>query len=414
MSVTFDFDIAIIGAGAAGIGAARRLSGSGLSILMIEAMPRPGGRAWTVRSSAGPLDLGCGWLHSADRNPWTALAGELGFSVDRHPSAWGHQFEDRGFSIQDHTAASNAFQSWNEGLRRLGPGHDRASDALAPDKRWNAYLQALSGYISGDELERISAEDYLAYDDASTDCNWRVLGGYGSMITSALPASVDLRLGVPLERLELTSGGVRLSTPQGSFTARAAILTMSSYVLASGTIDLPPALDDWRHAASLLPLGNNEKLFLEVVGPSPFQPETHVIGDPSDPETGSYYIMPLGMAVIECFLGGAGARSAALMGAEAAFARAVDQLTALFGASVRSCLKPLTASNWAGTASIGGGYSHALPGHAGARKLLARPYDDRIFFAGEATHKSDFSTAHGAYATGLRAAEEFLATLRSA
>ncbi|WP_443216901.1 flavin monoamine oxidase family protein [Rhizobium sp. Root708] len=232
--------------------------------------------------------------------------------------------------------------------------------------------------------------------------------------TSALPDTVDLRLGVSPERLELTSGGVRLSTSGGKFTAHAAILTVSSHVLASGTIDLPVVLDDWRHAASLLPLGNNEKLFLEIVGPSPFLAETHVIGDPSDPETGSYYIMPLGMAVIECFLGGAGARSAASMGPEAAFARAVEQLAALFGTSVRSCLKPLVASNWAGTASIGGGYSHALPGHAAARQGLARSYDDRVFFAGEATHKTDFSTAHGAYVTGLRAAEEVLAALRSA
>lgn len=414
MSVAFDFDIAIIGAGAAGIGAARRLSSSGLSILMIEALPRPGGRAWTVQSSAGPLDLGCGWLHSADRNPWTLLAGELGYSVDRHPSAWGQQFEDRGFSRRDHAAASDAFQTWNERLRRLDPGSDRASDALIPENRWNSYLQALSGYISGDELQRISADDYLAYDDASTDSNWRVRGGYGQMITSALPDNVDLRLDVSLEKLELTGGGVRLSTSDGSLTARAVILTVSSNVLGSGAVDLPLVLDDWRHAASLLPLGNNEKLFLEIVGPSPFQAETHVIGDPSDPETGSYYIMPLGMAVIECFLGGAGARSAASMGPEAAFARAINQLAVLFGTSVRSCLKPLVASDWAGTASIGGGYSHALPGHAGARQVLARPYEDRVFFAGEATHKSDFSTAHGAYVTGLRAAGEVLTALRSA
>src|ERR1700757_3756128 len=90
-------DIAIIGAGAAGIGAARHLAGigatrrlksNGLSVLLVEALPRPGGRAWTQPAAGVPLDLGCEWLHSADRNPWTRIAEQSGFAVDRHTSAW--------------------------------------------------------------------------------------------------------------------------------------------------------------------------------------------------------------------------------------------------------------------------------------------------------------------------------------
>jgi monoamine oxidase len=98
-------------------------------------------------------------------------------------------------------------------------------------------------------------------------------------------------------------------------------------------------------------------------------------------------------------------------GANAAYARAIDQLLALFGAEVRKHLRPLTASDWAGTTTIGGAYSHALPGRASARLALAQPLDDRLFFAGEATHVTDFSTAHGAYQSGVRAAEEAIAAL---
>jgi monoamine oxidase len=83
----------------------------------------------------------------------------------------------------------------------------------------------------------------------------------------------------------------------------------------------------------------------------------------------------------------------------------------LFGSSARRCLQPLVASDWAHTPSIGGGYSHALPGQADARVALARPFDDRLFFAGEATHTSDFSTAHGGYESGVRAAEEAINAL---
>jgi len=60
---------------------------------------------------------------------------------------------------------------------------------------------------------------------------------------------------------------------------------------------------------------------------------------------------------------------------------------------------------------IGGAYSHALPGHAGARQELARPFEQRVFFAGEATHPFDFSTAHGAHDSGVRAADEVIAEL---
>ena len=76
-------------------------------------------------------------------------------------------------------------------------------------------------------------------------------------------------------------------------------------------------------------------------------------------------------------------------------------------------LRPLVASEWSQMKRIGGGYSYALPGHASARQALARPFDNRVFFAGEATSAGDFSTAHGAHDSGVRAADEALATLGS-
>ena len=85
-----DFDVVVVGAGAAGIAATRRLSQAGLGAIMLEARDRLGGRAHTVASAAGfPLDLGCEWLHSADRNPWTQIARELGFKIDEKLPDWG-------------------------------------------------------------------------------------------------------------------------------------------------------------------------------------------------------------------------------------------------------------------------------------------------------------------------------------
>ena len=125
-----------------------------------------------------------------------------------------------------------------------------------------------------------------------------------------------------------------LATPVGAVRARAAILTVSTAVLADGAIKLPRKLDPWRHAAARLPLGRNEKLFLEIAGDGSFAPETRVLGDPHDRRTGVYYIRPFGWPVIECFLGDEGARMVEEMGPTAGFAHATDQLAALFGSTV--------------------------------------------------------------------------------
>jgi monoamine oxidase len=409
-----DVDVVIIGAGAAGIAAARRFAASGLSVTLLEASARVGGRAFTCNIGGLSIDLGCGWLHSADRNPWTRIAEASGFAIDRRTPAWRTQYRDLGFSPADQAAAAWALAVWGERLATAPPASDSAADVLDAGETWRPYLQAISGFTSGAALEHISIADYLAYDTASTGRNWRLPAGYGTLISHSLPQHIDLRLSTPVEAIDLIPGGVSVVTPHGSIRARSAIVTVSTAMLAADSIRLPGALDRWRHAATRLPLGRDEKLFLEIMGDSPFAPETHVIGNPRDSRTGVYYIRPLGDPVIECFLGDAGARIIDEEGATVGFAHAVDQLAALFGSDIRRHLRPLVASNWSRMTHIGGAYSHALPGHAAARQELARPFEQRVFFAGEATHASDFSTAHGAYHSGVRAAEEAILALAPA
>ena len=406
-----DWDVVIIGGGAAGIGAASRLAASGLSTLLLEASQRIGGRAWTVNVAGQALDLGCGWLHSADRNPWVDIAKASGFIVDRSSPAWGQQYRDLGFPQVEQDAADKAHEAWYERLTNIAGHSDRAADALEPDGTWSPYLQAISGYLSGAVLERLSIADYLAYDAASTGHNWRVPAGYGTLIAANLPPTVALRLATPVEAIDLVATGVSIVTRAGTIRARSAIVTVSTAVLADGRIGLPSVLDDWCHAAANLPLGHDEKLFLEIVGDSAFDPETHVLGDPHDSHTGTYYIRPFGRPVIEGFFGGEGARVLAENGPAAGFAYATDQLAALFGDDVRGRLRPLLISNWSLMEYVGGAYSYALPGRAAAREALARPFEQRLFFAGEATHRNDFSTAHGAYQSGRRAADEVIAAL---
>jgi monoamine oxidase len=206
------------------------------------------------------------------------------------------------------------------------PPSDCAADALEPEGEWNAYLQAISGFVNGAGLEHVSVADYAAYDAASTGYNWRTPAGYGTLIAASLPHPIDLRLSTPVESIELDRRCVELTTPVGSVRARAVILAVSTAVLAGSTIRLPPRLEAWRHAAACLPLGRDGKLFLEIVGESSFAPETRVIGSPRDRRTGVYHVRPFGRPVIECFVGDEAARMIDDNGPAAGFAHATDQL----------------------------------------------------------------------------------------
>ncbi len=402
-------DVAIVGAGAAGIAAGRRLAALGHSVLLVEALSRLGGRACTVEAAGLPLDLGCGWLHSAERNPLAALAAGEGLVVDRSEAAWGRQLRDLGASPEAQASAWAAYEAFGERIRHEPPASDRASDALPDGQPWRPFIDALSGFMNGTGLDRLSVADFLAYDEAASSANWRLPGGYGAFVVclgAHLPAALGTRVTAVLgDRL------VRLETDRGPIEARAAIVTVSSAVLASGAIRFPATADDQLHAATSLPLGLADKVFLSLAEPDAVPAESHLLGRFDSARTGSYYLRPAGRPVIECFLGGALARELESAGPDAAVAFAMDELRALLGGAVARGLAPLAVTAWGREPTILGSYSHALPGHAAARATLARPVSARLCFAGEACSPHDFSTAHGAWQSGVAAADLIAASL---
>jgi len=405
-----DIDVAIVGAGAAGIAAGRRLADRGHNVLLVDALDRIGGRAWTIDAVGLPLDLGCGWLHSAERNPWVDVAEAAGLIVDRSEAAWRDQLRNLGFSAGEQKAAEEAFLAFNRRLGEAPPTSDRASDALPDDSTWHAYLDSMSAYINGTGLAELSVADYVAYDEAASEHNWRVPAGYGTLIAGA-GSHLPVALGTIVEAIALDEKDARLTTNKGTIAARAAIVSVPTDILAKGAIRLPAAFDPVCDAATRLPLGLADKLFLAIADPDSVPPESHLLGSAHRTRTGSYYIRPFGRPVIECFLGGATARALEAEGDDAAVALAREELGALLGADFARGLTPIAASAWARVPSIGGSYSHAVPGHAGAREALAAVIDERIAFAGEACSLTDFSTAHGAYASGIAAAERIEALL---
>src|ERR1700730_3598235 len=96
-----DADVVVLGAGAAGVAAARRLADARIHVVVIEARDRVGGRGWTREMNGLPLDFGCGWLHSADVNEWSRVARMLGFEIDPTPPPWGRRALEAGFTAAD-------------------------------------------------------------------------------------------------------------------------------------------------------------------------------------------------------------------------------------------------------------------------------------------------------------------------
>jgi monoamine oxidase len=405
-------DIAIVGAGAAGIAAALRLNGTKYTTVLLEARVRIGGRAHTIRSPDGlPLDLGCEWLHSADRNVLATLAERAGFALDRRPPRWSRQTANRDFPAADQNDFTKAF----DGLeRRLAEAAARgeegpASNYLEPGCRWNPLMNAISSYFNGTEFDRVSVQDYAAYED--TETNWRIRDGYGTAI-AVLAAGLDPVLGCAVTRIDHSRAPVQLSTSKGDLSAKAVLLTVPSGVLAAEKIALHPRLSEKTNAATGLPLGIANKVFLHLEEPDALPVEGHFFGRTDSAQIGSYLLRPLGRPYVECYFGGTLARELEQAGRGAITAFAVDELAHLVGADFRRKARPIEETAWATDPWALGSYSHALPGHADARAVLAAPVDGRLFFAGEATHPSFFSTAHGAWESGVRAAEEALKFVR--
>ncbi|WP_174291806.1 flavin monoamine oxidase family protein [Sphingomonas bacterium] len=410
----------VIGGGAAGIAAARTLHDAGEDVLLVEAKGRLGGRAHSMALSSlvatdaalpdwvVPLlddrhvDLGCGWLHSASRNPWTGIAEREGLAVDRSSPHWHEQWQDLGFPADDQRAFGEAFGGWQQAAYKAAAGPDRSLASIPADPRWRPMLDAISGYANGAQLRDVSLHDWHAYDDASDDDNWAVVEGYGTLIASHARGSV--RLGTPVRRIDHRGRTLLIETDVGTIAAERAIVCMPSATL--GAIVFDPPLPDKQDAAAALPLGLADKVFIAVDRPD-WPAHAHLVGDPNRVCTASHRLSPFGWPIVESFFGGDCAE--ALEDEHAACAFAVDELVALLGSDWRARLHPLAATRWRHEPFIGGSYSHALVSRAGERQVLAEPVDDRLFFAGEACSRTDFSTAHGAYQTGVDAARAVLA-----
>jgi monoamine oxidase len=412
-SLPSSVDVAIIGAGAAGLGAANVLKNSGLSVLVLEARDRVGGRAHTIMASPDvTFDVGCGWLHSADENSFVKIAGELGFEVNKALPPWRERAYGKAFPQEDRDEFIRTLDAFYEraeqaAAQAMKNGRDSAAKlCLEPGNRWNPMIDAISTYVNGCELDQVSILDMDAYKD--TDINWRVRRGYGALI-AAYGATCPLALSCVVTLIDHSKKRIRLETSRGTLTADRVIVTVPTNLIADESIRFHPPLAAKVDAARGLPLGLADKVTLALAEPEALPKEGNLRGATMRTEMGTYHIRPFGQPCIEGFFGGRFAQSLEDAGDGAIAAESINEIVSFLGNDFRRKLKPLVESRWAHDPFARGSYSHALPGHAGDRAVLAEPVDGRLFFAGEATSPGFFSTAHGARDSGERAAQEVLA-----
>ncbi|NNM73462.1 FAD-dependent oxidoreductase [Enterovirga sp. DB1703] len=400
-----EVDVAIVGAGAAGIAAARFCRAAGASTAVLEARDRVGGRAVTVRLGGHAVDLGAHWLHAGGLNPLVRLGRERGEAIRRAPGQ-GHVVLDGRFGTRaDREAHGRGFEAADRAFAAAArrDGDVSLAQALPPLGRWRAPIAATMALISGRPLAEVSAQDFPS--DEFGD-NYFIRGGYGAFL-ARLAAGLPVRLGCPVTAIDWSGPGVRLSTPRGTVRARAAVVTVPMPLLAGGAIRFAPGL----------PPGMAEALS----GFLPGAYEHVVLQWPDAPFRGADRLAKI--VTVRRSLGlltwieGAPihyleldyATALAASGRDRAARLARDFLAGVLGTHAIRNMRVLAVTDWLSDPLSRSSWSVVPPGRVAIRTEAAKPVADRIWFAGEATSRSLWGTVGGAWEEGERAAREVLA-----
>ncbi|MEQ8327287.1 MAG: NAD(P)/FAD-dependent oxidoreductase [Parvibaculum sp.] len=411
-------DVAIVGAGAAGLAAARRVYELGLSCYLLEAKPRIGGRTHTDTETFGVAwDRGAHWLHSADVNPLTKIADELGHPYLARPrpfdgrfhlgSHWGGSADWRGYRDAFENATARAVEAGEAG-RDIA-----ALDLMDSSSRWARMVHHIFAAVSGMPPSEISTADLAAYRD--TEANWPLERGYGALL-AARYAGLPVELSTPVSAIDTSGTHVLLETPRGTARARSLIVTVSTNVLASGAIRFTPELPSALQSAFAgVPTGSANKVAFHFRRDVFGLPDTSYVSfmderDAARPAC-SFQIRPFGHDLAIAYLGGDLSANLERGGEEEMkdFARAA--LGDMFGSDIFHELSGVAATSWTTDPHTLGAYSCAAPGHAHERAVLAEPVSERFFLAGEAVSADWYSTVHGAHLTGIEAADKAAAYL---
>ena len=424
-----DVDVVVVGAGIAGLAAARVLGRAGVRCVVLEARDRVGGRIWTSNAWPDlPVDLGASWIHGRDGNPIFDLSRELGITTtvfdvgSMDGSGTEARYSAQGTPID--AAADGRLEaeigtvmglledaaeepgsggvSMSEGIDALPP----AARALSASPGISAELIEFAGDYGASPQQLALAA--LAEEDSYPGPQLVFPGGYGQL-TAALAKGMPIRLSTAVTEVSLNDPDrvvVRAGTD--TWTARAAIVTVPLGVLKAGAIRFAPALPPGHQAAvERLGFGRYEKLVLSFDEGFADDVDQIQIADPGAPFTNWYNLARFtGKPALMALNGGAAAEAVEALTVDQQADRAVAMLRRVYGSRVPTPTAA-QASNWWSDEFSRGSYSFTAVGSGDDdRVTLSAPVADRLWLAGEASHPTAHSTVHGAWLSGQVAAEQ--------
>ncbi|MGA8615108.1 MAG: FAD-dependent oxidoreductase [Xanthobacteraceae bacterium] len=406
-------DVVIVGAGAAGIAAARRIAAANRHFVMIEAADHIGGRCVTdTRTFGVPFDLGAHWIHSPDVNPITKLTPRRGIEIYPAPASQKVRIglrNAREGELEDFLAAQvRATRAIVDAARK---GDVPCVQALPTDLGdWRSTVEfELGPFACGKDLAKLSAVDFVRIADRRADAFCRQ--GFGALL-AGLAAGIPVQLSTPATSIDV-GRGVEVQTSKGTIAARAGIITVSTNVLASGRIrftsESPQRVLD---ACTALSLGSYDHIALEFSGnPLGLDSDELVFEKSADTHTGAILANVSGTSLCLIEVAGSFGRDLSAQDQATMVNFAGEWLAKLYGSDVKRAVKRAIATRWNADPLTLGAMSAAGPGGQAARRVLLEPLRDSVWFAGEAAHETLWGTVGGAWESGERAAEAVLRRL---
>src|SRR6185437_2714297 len=399
-------DVFVIGAGAAGIGAARRLAAANLNVLVFEAQDRIGGRCTTDTASFGvPFDVGAHWIHGQG-NP--LIAGGSGDGLYAGPRWPGVRIGPRAARDSELEVFLAAEVRAQRALRETPRGRiDTAAQALLPRDlgTWKSSIEFLLGpYALSKDLSEVSIADLARQAERYAESF--APQGYGALLARRA-SGLKVRTSTPINKIAWARGTVLESKESLWYPRGAVILTCSTNSLTKQDIEFDPPLPKRiRDAAEQLALGSLDHIALDMPGnPLGLQKDDFIIEQSSGPRTAALLANVSGTSLHVVTVGGAFGRELSGRGERAMIDFAVQWRDTLFSRSVERRIRKSRATRWNAQKYVYGAMSVATPGHAEARRALMEPFG-RVWLAGEALHETNWGTVDGDWESGVRAAEE--------
>jgi monoamine oxidase len=407
------FEVVIIGAGAAGIAAARKLAAAGRRCVLIEATNHVGGRCVTDMQSFGvPFDRGAHWIYLPDANPVARLTPHR--SIDVYPAPQSQKVRiglryAREGELEDFlTAQVRTIRAIDDVARKA----DIPSEQVVPNDLadWRGTVEFVLGpYDCAKDLAQVSSFDFAkaAERNAAAFCKQ----GFGTMLLG-LAQGLNIQFGTPAKTID-TRGSVSVDTPKGTITAAAAIVTVPTNVVASGGLRFTPDLGHHQiDAFGRMSLGSYDHIAVELKGnPLGLESDDLVFEKSNDTHTAAILANISGTSLCTVDVAGAFGRDLSAHGEAAMFDFAATWLTNLYGSEIKQAIGRKYATRWNADPYALGAWSAAVPGSQFARRQFLDPITDNVWYAGEAAHETLWGTVGGAWESGERAADAVLRRL---